>query len=265
MVDLFSKRRGDPLDQAQELVYQAWQAKTKKKRVALAKKALDISPKCADAYSILAEETAKSPEEALVLYQKGVKAGEGALGKKAFQEYEGSFWGFLETRPYMRARAGLAHCLWEVGKGDEAVEHYQDMLRLNPNDNQGIRYVLMTLLLELGRNQEAEILLKKYKNDAMAVWNYSRALLDFRKSGDCRKSQKSMTTAMTDNPHVPAFLLGLKKIPRYLPPYYSWGGEDEAVLYVYDNLGVWNATPGALEWLAACWQGCRSTLIISRD
>lgn len=38
------------LDRAQELVYDAWEANTAKRRVALAAKALAISPLCADAY-----------------------------------------------------------------------------------------------------------------------------------------------------------------------------------------------------------------------
>jgi tetratricopeptide (TPR) repeat protein len=219
--------------------------------VTLAQKALKIFPNTADAYCLLAEEIAKLPQQALDLYQKGVQAGERALGKKAFKEFEGSFWWFFETRPYMRARAGLAQCLWEIGRREEAVEHYQDMLRLNPDDNQGIRYLLMTCLIKLDRDQEAEVLFRQYKDDGMAVWVYSRALLDFRKSGNNRKSQKSLAAAIKDNPHIPAFLLGLKKMPHYLPPYYSWGEENEAVLYVQENLGAWKATPGALEWLAA--------------
>ncbi|MFP5503539.1 MAG: SEC-C metal-binding domain-containing protein, partial [Candidatus Sericytochromatia bacterium] len=46
--------------QAQELVYDAWDAKTAKKRVSLAEKALAIDPDCADAYVVLADEQALS-------------------------------------------------------------------------------------------------------------------------------------------------------------------------------------------------------------
>lgn len=82
------------------------------------------------------------------LYEQGVEAGERALGSEAFEEWEGHFWGILETRPYMRARHGLALCLWEAGESKKAIEHYTEMLRLNPGDNQGIRYVLAGCLLE---------------------------------------------------------------------------------------------------------------------
>ena len=59
------------VDEAQEIMYDAWEAPTRQRAVALAKKALEVSPDCADAYNLLAEETAKSLEEALELYRKG--------------------------------------------------------------------------------------------------------------------------------------------------------------------------------------------------
>jgi len=136
-----------PLEQAQDLMYQAWDS-SGKRRIELARRALKISEDCADAYVLLAEKAASSLAEAKHLYQQGVEAGERALGEKAFKEDAGHFWGILETRPYMRARAGLAQCLWMLGERDQAIAHFTDMLRLNPNDNQGIRYILATCLLE---------------------------------------------------------------------------------------------------------------------
>jgi hypothetical protein len=85
---------------------------------------------------LLAEEEAKSVEEALEYNRKGVEAGVQVLGPKGFKEYAAHFWGVLETRPYMRARAGLAATLNALGEVDAAISNYRDMLRLNPNDNQ---------------------------------------------------------------------------------------------------------------------------------
>ena len=44
--------------------------------------------------------------------------------------------------------------------------HWRDLLRLNPNDNQGIRYVLAARLLELGRDRELAVLLKAHRTTA---------------------------------------------------------------------------------------------------
>ena len=237
--------------EAQTIMYEAWGETSPLRRLALATKALLVSEDCADAYVLLAQEKAESLEEAIELYSMGVEAGERALGKEAFEEDVGYFWGLQETRPYMRARSGLAGCLWEAGRREEAIEHYRDMLRLNPNDNQGIRHVLLPYLIELGCDEDAEKLFKQFKGDYMAVWKYSRALLDFRKKGDAPAARKSLEIALEANALVPAYLLGRKKIPRSMPELYGVGDENEAVICGQMSVSIWKATPGALEWLAS--------------
>jgi tetratricopeptide (TPR) repeat protein len=237
-----------PLEKAQELMYDAWDS-LGKRRVELARKALAISPDCADAYVLLAEETAKSPEEARTLYEQGVKAGERVLGPEAFKEDVGDFWGILQTRPYMRARAGLAQCLWKLGERKQALDHFDDMLRLNPNDNQGIRYLLAQGLLEEGEDKRLEKLMKAYPEDAAASWLYTRALWFFRREGESKKSNARLREAFKINPFVPAYLSGEKKIPKNLPEYIGWGDESEAFAYAAEAVHLWRETPEALEWL----------------
>ena len=97
------------------LMYQAFEEPDEKRRVQLAKDALAICPDCADAYVLLAEH-APSRKEALRLYEQGRCRRRAAPGgRKRFSEHVGHFWGVLETRPYMRARLGLAHALWTAG------------------------------------------------------------------------------------------------------------------------------------------------------
>ena len=129
--------------------------------------------------------------------------------------------------------------------------HYWDLLRLNPNDNQGIRDLLMPCLIELDRDKDAEKLFKQFEEDGMALWMYSRALLDFRKHGDSPTASASLKAALAENKYVPSYLFGRKKVPRTLPAYYSFGDENEAVFYDHGNRAAWKATPGALEWLSA--------------
>src|SRR5260221_8438810 len=62
-------------------------------------------------------------------------------------------------RPYMRARLGLAQTLQSLGRDDEALNHYRELVRLNPNDNQGARYRLIVALLELDVDDDAGALL----------------------------------------------------------------------------------------------------------
>lgn len=240
-------RGNTPLDEAQQLMYEAFDAEPPR-QVALARKALKISQDCADAYVLLAEH-APTLDEAVNLYQQGVDAGHRAIGPEGFEEYEGHFWGLLETRPYMRARQGLAQCLWEAGRREEAIGHYQEMLRLNPDDNQGIRYLLAAALLDLDRRDDLGRLLALYEEDASAEWTYTTALLAFRQEGDSPRARGLLASANEANEHVPAYLLGNRPMPRELPDYVGFGDENEAVCYASRYLRGWKDTPGAITWL----------------
>ena len=52
------RSRDDAIAKAQDVMYEAWDRTTSRSRIALAHKALAISPLCADAYNLLAEEAA---------------------------------------------------------------------------------------------------------------------------------------------------------------------------------------------------------------
>ena len=255
----FSMEPETPLQQAQELIYEAWES-TGKKRVRLARKALKISADCADAYVLLAEEAARSLEEAAELNQKGVQAGERAIGDEMFTEGAGHFWGILETRPYMRARAGLAQCLWLLGERAVAINHLQEMLHFNPGDNQGLRYTLSHWLFEEYRDSELTALLNDYDEDAAADWAYTKALLAFRQSGPSRKTQRLLNSAFDRNPYVPEYLLGDRELPDQLPFYVGFGDESEAIGYTAAAAPLWVITPGALDWLTEYFNHIKSTL-----
>lgn len=240
----------DPTAKAQDVMYDAWERTTSRSRIALARKALGISPLCADAYVLLAEEAARSAEEARDLYARGVEAGELALGPEGFAEYAGHFWGFLETRPYMRARVGLALTLQKLGDEDGAISHFRDMLRLNPNDNQGIRYLLAGCLLRRGEEVALKKLLASYKDEGTAFWLYTQALLAFREGGTGdERAAKLAREAWAANEHVPGILAGTRPPAPSEGGYVTMGGPDEATDYVKECGLAWHRTPGAVAWL----------------
>lgn len=255
-----------PLERAQDIAWEAWDSPDRPKRISLAKKALAVSPLCADAYVLLALNEARTSDDAIALYRKGVEAGEKALGKRAFRDDVGDFWGILETRPYMRARHGLATALWQTGSHDEAITHYEALLTLNPNDNQGVRYLLIDCLLIRGRDDEANALLEHYKDDGSCYWLWAGALAHFRRSGNSDVARAALTSARATNPHVTDYLLRKKKLPRSSSDYVSWGGEDEAAAYVaHTGATVWEASPGALIWLEAQAYGDSARTGMSED
>ncbi len=236
---------------AQDIMYEAWEEEDPKKRITLAKEALSISTDCADAYNLLAEENARTLEDAADYFKKGMEAGRRALGEEIFKEYAGHFWGFTQTRPYMRSRAGHMQCLWEAGSCEEALAHAREMLELNPHDNQGIRYILSAYLAELGRYDELNKFLNEsgYKEDCSAEWLYTRALVSFVEKGDSEESREFLREALKANRYAPEYLSGLKPVPRFLPDSIAVGGEDEGFCYASRFLEAWEKAPGAIAWL----------------
>jgi tetratricopeptide (TPR) repeat protein len=248
-MDAIPSTAATPLEKAQELIYRAFEA-SGRRRVQLARAALDLSADCADAYVLLAEH-AGDLDRARALYAQGVAAGERALGPAVFAQEAGHFWGLISTRPYMRARFGLAQSLERLGEVSAAIDHYRELLRLNPNDNQGVRDVLLPALLAAGRDDEAGALLRQFEGDATALWQYGWALWRFRQGGDSRAARDSLRRAVRANRRVPNYLIGKKDLPEDDPPTYALDSKEEAVICARALAGVWQATPGARQWLAA--------------
>lgn len=238
----------EALAEAQDIAFSAMDEPDRAKRAALARKAIEISPRCADAHSILANDAA-TPADAVVSFEKAVEAGAAALGPDVFANDAGMFWGLLETRPYMRALHGLARAFLDMGAVDDAISRMREMLRLNPNDNQGARYELLNALIESGADADARALLKRYRDDPSAAFAWPRVLLAFRADGPRGKTPAALAKAMESNPHVVAYLTGVKKLPAAPPDTIGLGDDDEAAAYVHDGARAWSTTPGALDWL----------------
>jgi Flp pilus assembly protein TadD len=83
----------------------------------------------------------------------------------------------------MRARAGLAGALLKLGDDDAAISHYREMLKLNPGDNQGVRYILLGYLLRRGEKAALKELLAAYEEEGSAHWSIPVPCLRFAKGG----------------------------------------------------------------------------------
>lgn len=242
-------REPTPLERAQELAYDAMEANGRL-RIKRAHQALALSVDCADAWVLLAEE-ASTPEAAVGYYERAVLAGTAAIGADRFAALRGEFWGHLETRPYMRARLGLAQALRDLGRDDEAVGHYQALLELNPGDNQGVRYLLLAALLQRGMNDEAGVLLSEHEGDFQALWPFGRLLWQLRVDGDTVRTRAAFDAAIRANPYVVPYLLAPDSLPFDRPPHFALRSREEAA-YVAETLAdAFAATDGALTWLAA--------------
>lgn len=234
--------------EAQQLVYDAWEAPTNEEEQELIQRALEIDPTNVDALLQVAVYAGVDGEEEIELLRKVVAIAEKNLGPKAFKEFAGAFWGFIETRPYMRARERLAEALRYAGRTEEAIAEWQVMLKLNPNDNQGVRYALLASLLALNRLEEARNLFKKYPGefDFNAVFAWGRVLERFL-SEDLPGAAAALAAARKQNPHMQVYVKAHRRLPRELPEAYAPGSKEEAICFAKNVRSAWEKHPAALK------------------
>jgi hypothetical protein len=142
----------------------------------------------------------------------------------------GSFYGILETRPYMRACASYVELLIIMGKIKKAIAECERLIELSAGDNMGIRYKLMGLYAAQSDAEGAEALHKKYKEESFMLL-YPRALL-YYKLDNLKKAKPLIKKLAQVNAAYVDFVTGKINL-----------GEDEIVEIGYQGMYA----PGTIE------------------
>ena len=189
-----------------------------------------------------------------------------SIGRKAFpQDFklgrDRLEWGWLENRPFLRCLHGLALARYEEEEVEEALRLFQELLSLNPNDNQGVRAMAEEALFKLGRLEDALEITEQYREDVMPETLYGRALALF-KLGRRREASLALKQAIRYLPLVRKELLKTGyRLPRTArPDMVSVGGADEAYYYWQHWGQFWEEDPEALEWLRGITRQTAKTL-----
>ena len=126
----------DPITRSNDLRDAGQKAEARKILMALCQADL----RCLDAHSHLGNLVFNYfPQDALRHYEVGLRIGELSLGK----DFDCVLpWGLIDNRPFLRCMHGYGLCLWRLGRFDEAERIFQQMLWLNPSDNQGVRFLI---------------------------------------------------------------------------------------------------------------------------
>lgn len=233
-------------EQAQDLAYEAMDSEERGPYLAL--DALSLDPGCADAYVCLGQALGFEPDLAMAMFTLGAMAGAAAIGPGGFEREAGHFWAAHETRPFMRAVEGLARTAWGIGEPGAAAGYYQQLIQMNPNDNQGARYPLMAIALEVGDHELSAALFRAY-DDRSAMWGFGKALDAFQRLGDSPESRAALSAAQAQNPFVTPYLTGAKEFPDDGPSLYTSGSEEEAIECADLLANAWEGTEGAVAWL----------------
>jgi tetratricopeptide (TPR) repeat protein len=232
---------GPALDSdADEFIDKAWEAETASVQLKWARRALSIDLDSIDGY-ILVSQHANTQGEQLALLREAVRVGDRLWGPY-LKRKDMQWWGFVGTRPYMRAMHGLGLALMEADELAEAEVIFKTLLKLNPNDNQGIRELAGKVLLLGQRYEDFLKLAAKFKRDGLLSTNMGLLA--------CALGMEDFDLALiraervrSINAHaLPMMALALRRFARPKPnasPYIAWGSEEEASSYTEAFWEIW--------------------------
>lgn len=182
---------------------------------------------------------------ALQACQRGVQVGEGVISPG----FDGLIeWGYLENRPFLRAMHGLVLSLLRLGQRLKALPLMEQMLSWNPDDNQGIRYLIGSVYLRAGKTGEAHIRLLASADDYPPC-QYDLALLHFRK-GKYGSAATSLRRGFMANGYIAEMLCGYSDPARIVIWHGSNHAEPELAGDYVSQYGVlWRETPDAIAFL----------------
>ncbi len=212
-------------------------------------KSLNLDPTNVDAHLQLLELAFIDDEYQIPILEKLEAIARQKLGEDLLSNANGHFWGMIETRPYMRVLGSLASECHYQGFLDEAVAYWEQMLTLNKNDNQGVRYHLLLTYLALGKLKKADKIFNQYDEVALSCcfsWgNVLRHFLAHKKD----LALEALKSARKQNKYMESFIKGTRKPPMELPDRYAPGSREEAICFVDYMITAWEPFPKAIKWL----------------
>lgn len=230
------KKRGPKsnIEKSDDLIYKAYEVENEIEKIKLINDALKLNPENVRAI-VLKADCSSDINKALDLYKKAMEISEKELGKEFFKENKGYFWGMHNTRPYMSAKLKYAQALQIIkGKSEEAIRQLEELLELNPNDNQGVRYLLSLMYLKKKRYNDFLDLYNEY-DESSTHWNYNYLLYLLITDGTKSKVKKAFKSALEANPHVIGILIGEHEFQDTAQvTHYSPGDINEANYYLGD-------------------------------
>ena len=198
------------------------------------------------------------PDLRFAAYQTGMALGTAAIPPG----YSGLIeWIDLDNRPFLRAVHGAAICYLRRRHWHKAIPLLEDLLAWNPNDNQGIRYLIGSVYLRAGKLDEAGTALDLEGDlDPASLYDLGLLLL-------IRRQHMAAATALRhgfiENGYIAEILCGM---PRPIP-LAIWHGSnhaepDYAEDYVQMFGQLWQQTFGAVAFLR--WLHMNSQVMAER-
>lgn len=209
---------------------------------------LEDDPEFIDAYSSLGwmELDLFNYGNAFSFFMEGYSVGTAVIPKN----YRGRIeWAHTENRPFLRVMQGVGVTYLNIEEWDRAIKVFADMLNYNPNDNQGVRALLMQCYIAQGKFKEILKLCDMFSDDTLPDILYGKVMACYRLEKQ-RDAEEALKAAIEFLPNIAKELLKKKhKQPKeYASDVVTVGGDDEAYDYWLRNGQYWT-DPALLKFI----------------
>jgi tetratricopeptide (TPR) repeat protein len=156
-------------------------------------------------------------------------------------------WGFIENRPFLRLYHGYGLSLLRTHKVEEALQVFENILSLNPHDNQGARALVVECNFELNRPEAVLDLCNRFRNDGLEQLVYGRPLALFQLNR-VAEAARAFRRAQKIYPRIAEELTKVTHVPPegWQEDRITLGGADQAYVYWNEFSKFWRRTSGAL-------------------
>jgi len=218
-----------------------------KKAMQMYRRALDIHPGYVDAHVHIGHALASMARfpEAEESYRRALTLGREQLGEIDPEDA----WVNLDTRPFMRALHGLGLELDSRREWQQALECFQELLRIDPKDHLGIRYLIGEVYHQLGDFNQARAWYQKAADWPEGAWNLVWLHLE---EEDVPGAALAAVKALQVNTYVPTVLQRRIYI-RFGPiPDFTLYSFEQAIAYCREQQVLkWRRIPYRFEFLEA--------------
>lgn len=211
------------------------------------RRALEIHPGHVDAHVHIGNFLTRMGlyNEARESYRAAVVTGRQQLGDIE----PGNAWLDIDTRPFMRALHGLGLVFEEQRAWSQALECYLELLKVDPDDHMGIRYIIGRIYHELDDTVRAEECYKYASDWPDGAWNLVWLYLE---QGEHSKAARAAVWALEANAHVPGVMLERRFFSREHVTHCALYSYEQAVAYCQDyHLFLWQRRVKWQEFLQA--------------
>lgn len=237
-------------EMARGLIRTALRVRSPSKKAAMIRLAVARDPDCPEARIELAdlEFQAGNFKSCLLAYEE--------LAEKEASRWNSkqtTWWIDRETRPYLRSLYGRAMTQWHLGRFSPAAKTLEELLALNPKDNQGARFLIPMLYLLAESPERASAYFDKYADHYPNDFSEPSFLfgwaLTYSLEGREAEARAKYTEGILKNIYLAPMLLELDEPPRSLWLPNDRAEPNYAAEFVESYAVLWDKEPGALRLL----------------